>query len=812
MAKKGLFILSMIICYCDTMMAQGKELPVVKSRQPDTLIVGQLLLQKHNGVSGDSVYRHFNEYCKNRLVLEYHKDRVFIAYERGPGIRTTQVLRNEPALFKLRGNILYNYSYRSYIDTPFAQHDLMQHLVQTNLHLLVKDRYPVKVTITNRSSNSAYFRNVTDVNMQFNQQQMLSNIKAGLVNRTTAMVNKEGLENAERELTSLKWEYQQLQGLINNPAVLQQLVEEKESMLRNKVLSAAESTLTGAVNRDSCMEENRLPGNITGVPDSLLSKAKGKMPSLNFPEVKTTENKLVDSIKNRLPEISSKDSSYIEKYNRKKQAIVKIKDKIKLAETNARQLRKNVQDSINHLKNEINSLNNPEALYAFMDKKNISKDSLTKAQRILLSVNQIGIGRSWVDYSELTVKNVSLAGINVEMNPGNFYVAAAAGKVNYRFRDFIYKNSNSSPDQPLYVVRAGAGKKEGNNIIATLYSGKKSVLNYTPGNSNSSLQKVIGISLEARLALDPNNYLVAEVAKSSFTANSGTRPSSSELFNKVFDLKTHTNEAYSIKLFSQYPATNTKLTAYYKKTGENFQSFNLYPVNINQDAWMVRVNQSLWRKRITLDAAIRKNDFVSPVAVASFSSQTIFKSFQATVRIPRYPFVSVGYYPSSQLTMGSGNTLTESQYNTFNALVSHNYRFHTTAMNSNASFTKFYNSSSDTGFIYYNASNVNFTQSIFLSAFSLQSSLAIANQKELHLFTAEQQVTYQVSNNFSLTGGLKWNRLNHTKDLFGSTAAVNLFLKSIGTIQLNYDKTYLPGYNRTLVPVDMGRMSFYKIF
>jgi hypothetical protein len=804
MANKSLYILSMMICYCHTMMAQGKELPVMNSRQPDTLIVSQLLLQKHNGLAADSVYRNFNEYYSSGLVLEYHKDRVFIAYERGPGIRTIPVAKNESSIVKVRGNILYNFSYRSYIDTPFAQQDLMQHLVQTNLNLLVKNRYPVKLTITNRSSNSAYFRNVTDVNMQFNQQQMLSNIKADLANRATAMVDKEGLEHAEKELTGLRSQYLQLQGWINNPAVLQQLVKEKESTLKDKLMNTVESKLAGAANRDSCDEEQI---------DSLRKKVSGKITAVSsLLDIKDQEARLTDSIKNKLTDFSKKDSSYIEKFNQKKQEIQKIREKIKLAETNARQLRKNVQDSINHLKNEINGLNNPEALYAFMDKKHISKDSLTKMQRILLSVNQVGIGRSWLDYSELTVKNVSLSGINVELNPGNFYVAAAAGKVNYRFRDFIYKNSNSSPDQPLYLVRAGAGKKEGNNIIATLYSGKKSVLNYTPGNSNSALQKVIGISLEARLMLDANNYLVAEVAKSSFTANSGIRPSSSQLFNKVFDLKTHTNEAYSIKLFSQHPATNTKLTAYYKKTGENFQSFNLYPININQDAWMVRVNQSLWKKRIILDAAIRKNDFVSPVAVASFSSQTIFKSFQATVRIPKYPFVSLGYYPSSQLTLGNGNTLTESQYNTFNALVSHNYRFHSTAMNSNASFTKFYNSSSDTGFIYYNASNISFTQSIFLSAFSLQSSVAAADQKELHLFTVEQQVTYQLSNNFSLTGGLKWNRLNHTKDLFGSTAAVNLFLKNIGTIQLNYDKTYLPGYNRTLVPVDMGRMSFYKIF
>jgi hypothetical protein len=41
---------------------------------------------------------------------------------------------------------------------------------------------------------------------------------------------------------------------------------------------------------------------------------------------------------------------------------------------------------------------------------------------------------------------------------------------------------------------------------------------------------------------------------------------------------------------------------------------------------------------------------------------------------------------------------------------------------------------------------------------------------------------------------------------------MSVLFKKIGTIQLNYDKTFLPGYNKTLMPVDIGRMSFYRVF
>jgi hypothetical protein len=213
-----------------------------------------------------------------------------------------------------------------------------------------------------------------------------------------------------------------------------------------------------------------------------------------------------------------------------------------------------------------------------------------------------------------------------------------------------------------------------------------------------------------------------------------------------------------------------------------------------------------------VDAAIRKNDFLSPVAAPNFNSRMIFKSIQATLRIPKYPFVSVGYYPSSQLSLSNDNILTESQYNTFNALVSHNYTVKGLAMNSNAMYTKFYNSGSDSGFIYYNASSYTITQSFYLGALTLQAMAAVTDQQNLKLVTLEPMINYQFKNKISVSGSFKWSRLNHTENLFGGTAGLNLYFKKLGTLQLNYDKSWLPGYSRVLIPVDIGRMSFYREF
>src|SRR5205814_1265219 len=110
----------------------------------------------------------------------------------------------------------------------------------------------------------------------------------------------------------------------------------------------------------------------------------------------------------RVDIFSVKDSSYTEKYNAREHYVDSLRNKLKNAEEKVTLLTKKVQESKNKLYNEVNNLRNTDALYAFMDSNNITKKELTKAQRVLLSVNKIGIGRSWVDYSELTVKNVAV--------------------------------------------------------------------------------------------------------------------------------------------------------------------------------------------------------------------------------------------------------------------------------------------------------------------------------------------------------------------------------------------------------------------
>lgn len=711
----------------------------------------------------------------------------------------------------VHGNIQYDFLYRSIADTPFYQTDFRQHSVKTNLHLLFSNRYPLKVTLLHRNSNSPYFRDITDVSVQFSQQEYLRQVKDQLVQqsvRSFQMNHQKALQDAQLQYNARLARIEALEQWLSSPARLQELTAENERTLKGLSRQGA----------------NR------GIPDSTVLRNMALPPLPNQELINTA---IADKLNRRINPDSDSVLALIEKWALQKKQLVDdsiaqtqtasfIKQRTaeldsarKEAAQYEKQLKgvqRTLKDSLQVIRQEISGLKNSGELTAYIRKKQLDAGELPKGWQALSSIRTIGIGRSWVDYSELTVKNISLTGINVEVNPGRFYFAAAGGRINYRFRDFVIANS-FQPKQNLYLLRGGLGKKDGNNIIFTWYEGKKSLF---PTNSSSvstpHLEKVIGMSLETRMQINQDHFVIAEFAKSSFqttaTGNNGT----SSLFDKVRDFNDRSNEAYSIRLNSQWPQTGTKISGYYKRTGAHFQSFNLQPVNSSQEAYQLKFQQQLWHKKLQLDAGIRKNDFSNPFIQPGLSSRTLFTSFQLSVRIPRYPFLTIGYSPSSQLTVLNNQRLVENQYNTLNAVLSYAYKAQQVRMVTNALFLKFFNHSPDTGFIYYNASSFSLQQFIYMAGWEFQSGLTITDQQSLRVLTLDQSVSYQLKQWLSLQGGLKYNRLAGQEDYWGATAGLSMNIARAGTLQLTYDKSYFPGTERNLMPVETGRVSFYRSF
>ena len=142
MRVKKIIILFLFVLVGQQLLAQRGRNKINDKRQYENLV--EEGYEDYLNV-GDTIYIMLSV-CKNKWIIKRDAPQL-VAVVAEPIIAPEKFL-------KIHGNILYNFSYRSYIDTPFAQNDLQQHLVQTNLYFVIKDKYPVQMTITNRSSNS----------------------------------------------------------------------------------------------------------------------------------------------------------------------------------------------------------------------------------------------------------------------------------------------------------------------------------------------------------------------------------------------------------------------------------------------------------------------------------------------------------------------------------------------------------------------------------------------------------------------------------------------------------------------------------
>ncbi len=771
-------------------------------------------------VNRDSTYIHLFDI--NPHIYQSH-DTTWIYSGICKTLKTTVLIGNNKSLvsanenlhhipfLKVHGNIQYDFTYRSLVDTPFSQKDFAQHSIQATMDFVIRDKYPVRMVLLSRRSNSPYFDDITDVSVQFGQGMFLNQLKNDLIKKIPDVISKNKLTEIEKLYQKKKWEVEALQGWINHPARLQEIIESKEAEAASRIITEGRKI----IDSQGISVPTAIPS-IPELPNSLFIQKK--VFALAEQEIKKLKDSLAAKADSLIKEKKGKKDSLLNndqltKYQQKKKELDKALKELKDYEGKLKKVKKSVQDSIGMLKQKLAQIKDPAQLKNFIRQHKFDVKDLPKGWQALSAINNIGIGRTWVDYSELTVKNISLTGINAELCPSKLYFAFAAGKVNYRFRDFVIKN-NDRTKQTLYLLRAGIGRKEGNNLIFTWYDGKRNMLN-SFGNTTataSSLERVIGMSVQSRLQVDANNFIILESAKSSFHNTGTVNQPTDGLIKKVWNFKDRSNEAYSIKLYSNWLQTNTRFNGYYRKMGEHFQSFNLQPVNVNLVAYQFRVQQSFWKRKLTVEAGVRKNDFSSPYINPGLTSKTVFKSLQATLRIPHYPFVSVGYYPSSQLTVLDNNVIVENQYNTLSTVISHAYRIKNLSMNSNLVFLKFYNSGADTGFIYYNASSVTVNQFVFLKGLQLQTGLAMTKQKNLIVTTLEQSASYQLREWLILNGGLKYSMVNSEQRLWGGTAGLGLLIKKIGTIQASYDKSYLPGTARNLLPVEMGRVTYYRLF
>lgn len=806
LAIKCLLLVSVVLVAVQS-MAQTHMDTTIQGRArnypdlPDSVMYGDV-----PGFARDSVYQvapvSGKPKCRNNSGLYL----VYKPLDDAQAARELPSAKEHPSnsLLKIHGNVLYDLDYRSNIDTPYAEKDIYQHTIQTYLDIAVKNQYPIRVYLTNRFSNSHLFKNFTNLNMQFNPHEFENKVKLALQNELLHRpALKDSLPEMKLQLDKLTGELITRERWPGSSYVLQRQVAENEALALQKrgIKLPADSIhipswKDSLANLEAVFNKGGLPGNWSAN-------------DINF--------SALDSIRaanavNRNDSASPADTKSIQVEIRENEARIdslrKIIQRLQAAYVN----RKNSAGSNDQqVKNDINHIHTIAELDSVIKVNHIPDTSLPKGYRTLFAVKSLGIGRNLVDYSELSARNVSVTGLEVEYNP-SYYAAFATGVIDYQFRDYIIQRTNA-PRQYFTALRYGAGQKEGNHLILTYYTGSRQLYNSSTTVQGTPVanSKLMGFTLEGQYKITPVTYLTGELAKSTIpyynSSNQAHQLTGITAFNN------RSNEAYSIKLNTIVVPTSTRITAFYKKYGANFQSFSFFTTGTEQHGWMVKADQPFFKKRLTLTGSIKENDFSNPLVAANYKSNTVFKSIQATWRMQKWPVISVGYYPSSQLTRLSDNSYTENLFYTLVGNISYFYKIKSIQTSTSLVYTQFYNKAGDSGFVYFNTRNLLLNETVFLKRFTLQGNAAIATNSDYHLYTLENDVQYALTSWLRLGGGGKYNyQTGYRIRQYGYRAEAEIGLKKIGSIQVMYDKGFIPGPDKKLVQNNVGRVTYFKIF
>lgn len=721
------------------------------------------------------------------------KKRVFVLLEKD-GNGESLIKENAPAkpspLLKVHGNIYYDVYYQSNIDTPYFEKDLYQHTIRTYLDVTVKDNYPLRVGFSTRFSNSGMLRNITGLNLNFNSQEFKNAVRNKVTNWLADQAKKNiQLEQLKNQLEQKKKVLQSLEETMAPPSQAQKIIEQRELAWLNKNKAAGKPDMPALKQVLPGEEALKTPGKKDTVATDTSKLAKTKA--------------FIDST---VAMVSKQAAARKQQYDSLKKEIAVLE---KNYQALSGKLNKGNADKIAGVK----SAKSSGALNEQIGETGMPDSLLPKGYKTLMAVKSFGIGRTFVDYSELSAKNISITGVQLEYNPKNYY-AIASGFIDYRYRDFIISDPNRKK-QYLNIIRYGKGDKDGNNIIFTYYTGKKQLYNYISSSSDSVRQpgySLMGITVEGRYKVNENIYATAEVAKSSAPYYDPSSPKQN-ITASTFDFKDRSNEAYALKLFYDIPATNTKLSGSYKKLGAHFQSFSLFNSSSEQRLWSARVDQQFFKKRLSVMAAIRTNDFTNPYLDNNYYSKTIFKSLQATLRIRKYPVLSLGYFPSTQLIKLSNEQYIENLYNTLVGTLSHFYTYKGVQMNTSVTYTRFYNRAADSNFVYFNTTNLFFNHSIFLKHFTIQTNLSSATNTSYNLYVADGNLYYKINDRFGVGAGIKYNRQTViNNEQLGYSFNTKFTIPKLGEFQLLSARNFIPGMNKQLVKNDVGRLTYIKIF
>jgi hypothetical protein len=667
-------------------------------------------------------------------------------YDTLPASIINSLKASSPFIVFKSGVANYNYSYRSNLDTPFIANNIQQHFATLSANVLVAQKFPLKVSIYERRSNSDYFRNYTDVRIDFDESEFHRLQSQKLSKNFDDIINKLKEPDLKPRMEIQQLILKELNAYLNQPEIIKKYLQSKETIINKKELSGSEGYRDSVIVRDSVF---------------IATYEKKQKDALKA-------ERSFDSLKNKYEAIGKKIArlKYIFKRN-------------------------------------INSSQGSKTILESLKESGLDDRHFDKSIRNLYIVKKFSIGKTMPDYTNLTLKNIEINGLNIETNKNNLYTAIATGFINFNARDFVFNNQRPVK-QYVTAGRIGWGTKNGNHVIFTGYSGRKQLFSSVTQNNSSN---IYGLSVESQFIVSKNIGIIGEIAQSKILQEPYIFIDSS--IKKPF-FQDNTSKAWALQVHSYFPLTRTRIEGLYEHQGINFQSFNPYKINAKTNSWNVKADQLLFSGTLHLTAGVKNNDYVNPFVQQNYSSNSIFTTLTATLQKRFWPLISVGYIPSSQYSI-INNQIYESRYQTFTVNANRSYKIGLVKGLTTIMYNRFFNSSTDSGFIYYNAKNIYINQNIVFAKFSAIAGVSHTQNSQYILDVMQAGLSKSVKRVGTVTAGIKLNHLNNLENEIGYYVSAASSIARWG-FNIWGERSFIPGWGNILVKNEFINIGFTRYF
>lgn len=334
---------------------------------------------------------------------------------------------------------------------------------------------------------------------------------------------------------------------------------------------------------------------------------------------------------------------------------------------------------------DIEALSDPNKLTENAEKLGL----ISPAEKLFLNIKTLGIGRTYPDYSELTVSGVPVNGLNLEFNPGILYFAVAAGNNTEGIAEVSFKRS-------FFAGRIGVGEKENTHFFLTALKMKDDLNSIQVSSSNLLLtpQENVVLGSEGKLSLFKELVKIeGEAAVSAFTRDlndadfvSGSIP---DFVKNLLTpkLSTSFDYAWKGKIAFNHESSATFLSLGVRRIGPGFMS--LAAPNLRQDQFQFDFNfdQKFADRKITMKTFFRVyNDNL--INWKQSTTTTTSVGINLGFYFPNLPFVQINYSPYSQ---SNDNVLAaqkmENAFDMFSLMTGYSYRLSSVSASTTLSFT-----------------------------------------------------------------------------------------------------------------------------